>query len=245
MKRKAFGWKLPPEIERRLGDASYGRQRAIFEAGHLLLVLHAPPKADDATREARRVSSHAERRVPVQRRARGRDETDATAEGLSRAVRRPGAGLSAGPEFRIAFQGHRSDRAAAPRGGQCGDAIQSAREHVKEDRFLIGARDEAYEIARDLEFLLADARCALDYRIAHHAEQQAQEMREVAMAQHKLNVLAAITFPLLIVATLFGMNLPHGLEHSSPLFFYLVFSVGLIVGLWVKVWVTGTRGDRR
>jgi hypothetical protein len=36
MKRKPLNWILPPEIEARLGEGTYGRQRAILEAGHRL-----------------------------------------------------------------------------------------------------------------------------------------------------------------------------------------------------------------
>ena len=47
MPRKNYHWTLPPEIESRLGDDSYGSQRVIKEAGHLLIVLHRPPSEDD------------------------------------------------------------------------------------------------------------------------------------------------------------------------------------------------------
>ncbi len=43
-------WELPLEIRLRLGDEA-GRQRAMSAAGHLLLVLHAPPGADPGVRE--------------------------------------------------------------------------------------------------------------------------------------------------------------------------------------------------
>src|SRR5690606_38552900 len=39
------------EITSRLGSESWGAQRAIFEAEHLLLILHAPPKTDGNERE--------------------------------------------------------------------------------------------------------------------------------------------------------------------------------------------------
>ena len=44
-------WHLPDAIRLRLGQTTYGRQRAIVEDGHLLLVLHQPPGADDSRRE--------------------------------------------------------------------------------------------------------------------------------------------------------------------------------------------------
>ncbi len=52
MKRKQYGWQLPIEIENRLGESSYGRQRAIYEANHLLLILHTIPNEDDIFRDA-------------------------------------------------------------------------------------------------------------------------------------------------------------------------------------------------
>jgi hypothetical protein len=39
-------WDVPAKIRARLGTTA-GRQRLIQEDGHLLLVLHAPPGADD------------------------------------------------------------------------------------------------------------------------------------------------------------------------------------------------------
>ena len=52
MKRKSYNWTLPPEIESRLGQTTYGRQRAISGGGHLLVILHAPPAHGSAEREA-------------------------------------------------------------------------------------------------------------------------------------------------------------------------------------------------
>ena len=51
MKRRNFNWTLPPEIEARLGESSYGRQRAMLEASHLLVILHAPPAQERTERE--------------------------------------------------------------------------------------------------------------------------------------------------------------------------------------------------
>ena len=44
-------WTLPEAIKARLGENTYGRQRAIVEEGHLLLVLHQPPASDESHRE--------------------------------------------------------------------------------------------------------------------------------------------------------------------------------------------------
>ena len=45
-------WQVPQEFRARLG-ASVGRQRPMLADGHLLLVLHAPPKPEDHGRGGR------------------------------------------------------------------------------------------------------------------------------------------------------------------------------------------------
>jgi Mg2+ and Co2+ transporter CorA len=83
---------------------------------------------------------------------------------------------------------------------------------------------------------------ALDYQIAENTEQQAARADEMAAAQHKLNVLAAVTFPLMAIATLLGMNLVHGFETEPPALFWSVVILGFIVGFVVKGWVTKAKG---
>ena len=45
-------WKVPQEFRNRLGEQA-GRQRVMFCDGHLLLVLHRPPKEDEVQRKGR------------------------------------------------------------------------------------------------------------------------------------------------------------------------------------------------
>ncbi len=72
--------------------------------------------------------------------------------------------------------------------------------------------------------ILADAKLALDYRIAQSAEVQMAKATEMTAAQHKLNILAAATFPLMAVATFFGMNLVHGFESAPGLFWVVLLA---------------------
>jgi Mg2+ and Co2+ transporter CorA len=116
-------------------------------------------------------------------------------------------------------------------------ALQSAREFVPEDAFIIAMRDEAYELARGFHFLLNDAKLQLDYRIAESSEEQSAKAQELARAQHKLNVLAAITFPLIALGTIFGMSLATGLEGRSPLLFWFLLALGAGTGLYAMMWV--------
>jgi len=116
-------------------------------------------------------------------------------------------------------------------------ALQAARETVKGDTFLIEMRDLAYEVDRTLGLLLEDARNAIQFRIAREAEEQAQSSKEAVRASHRLNILAALFFPLTAIASLFGMNLAHGMNEHSPIIFWLVFVAGTGLGFAMKAWV--------
>jgi Mg2+ and Co2+ transporter CorA len=61
---------------------------------------------------------------------------------------------------------------------------------------------------------------------------------------HRLNILAAIFFPLTAIASLFGMNLRSGLEASPTWVFWVVFLAGIVVGMVVREWALGNLGKR-
>ena len=236
-RRRNFNWTLPPEIESRLGETSYGRQRAFSGGGHLLIVLHAPPTPESREREAvvflRRPDGRWQangveggeqrmRRLLSEYRSRLDEldqnyETATTADGL----------------FRLLEALTPLTRAAR----NLADALQSARELESEDRFLISMRDDGADLAREFEVLSTDARLKLDYRMAKNAEMGELQAARMALAQHKLNVIAAITLPVSAMAALLGMNLVHGMEGRSPVWFAIVAVVGLALGLGVKMWV--------
>ncbi len=116
-----------------------------------------------------------------------------------------------------------------------------ARDLEKQDKFLIGVRDESYDISRAFELLTSDAKLKLDYRIAKNSEAQASRAQAMISAQHRLNVLAALTFPIMALAAVLGMNLTHGLENRSPVVFLVILLLGIGIGLLVKRWIDGAR----
>ena len=64
----------------------------------------------------------------------------------------------------------------------------------------------------------------------------------MARSAHHLNILAAIFLPLATLASVLGMDIPHGLEDSKPPgTFLLVLAVGLGLGLLVTVVFFGKR----
>lgn len=238
MKRKQYNWELPKEIERRLGENTYGRQRAIYEADHLLIILHTPPKGEEAEREC----------VLFLRSPDGTYLCNGFTGGEGRLRHLLADYDELYDKYNAQYEKCSSPtdlfelmKALAPLNRattNLHNAMQSARSFIEGDAFLIAMRDEAYEISRNFELLIGDAKLALDYQIAENTEQEAARSEEMAVAQHKLNVLAAVTFPLMAMATLLGMNLVHGYENRSPSLFWLVVGVGFVVGWAVKGWVT-------
>ena len=230
-------WSLPEAIRARLGQTTYGRQRAIVEEGHLLLVLHQPPGADDSRREG----------VLFWRNPAGDWQ-------FSRGGPGPGA-LKRHVQAYADLEGkHAQDYEKAADTASLFDlvekltplaraarnmhqALQTAREAVKGDLFLIEMRDLAYEVDRNLDLLLEDVRNAIQYRMAREAEEQAQLTKQAVSASHRLNILAALFFPLTAIASLFGMNLDHGLDPQRPVMFWLIFAAGTGLGFAMKGWV--------
>jgi Mg2+ and Co2+ transporter CorA len=116
-------------------------------------------------------------------------------------------------------------------------ALQTAREAIKGDTFLIELRDNAYEVERNLDLLYEDVRNAIQHRTARKAEEQARLSEQALHASHRLNILAALFFPLTALASLFGMNFRHGLDDYPPVMFWLIFVISVALGLVMKGWV--------
>ncbi|MEY4563243.1 MAG: hypothetical protein RLZZ618_2520 [Pseudomonadota bacterium] len=237
MKRTEFNWKLPREISDRLGTETYGAQRAIHERDHLLLVTHEPPQSESNERR------HAVfLRLPGgqwlhQGNPQGErvlaDLLEQYGNQLAKLEITYSAAQTAHDLFTVMDLLLPLTRAAT----NLRDTLQSARDMVKDDKLLIDMRDRAVDVARGLELLLANARAGLDYRLAQNAEEQTQAAMNGMRAQNKLNVIAALTFPLMTLAAVFGMNLRHGLEGLPSWGFWAVFAGGVVLGLMVRGWV--------
>lgn len=224
-------WKVPEVFRARLGEIA-GRQRAMAADGHLLLVLHAPPKPGDDEREPRLFWRDAEGqwksnsmgagiqslRTHLAQFAEREDQLDAKLE----------TGQGAKDFFSVLQASaplHRSAR-------NLHSTLQQARELLPEERELINLRDRAGEIERALELLHNDAKNALDFTVARESEEQSRRSYEMAVSSHRLNVLVAMFFPIATVSTVFGMNLKHGLDiMDNPLGFWGVLAGAFIAGM--------------
>jgi hypothetical protein len=206
--------------------------------GHLLLILHAPPHADETARQGRVFWRKPE---GVWFAAHDEDGAQALANHLG--------------DFRAVIETLDSNEADADSADDLFSivsevtplfrsarnfhlAVQEAREHI-DARDIINLRDEAYTLERMTDLMHQDARNALEFSIAHRAEQQAKAARDQGLAAHRLNVLVAFFFPIGTLCAVFGTNLTTGLETKwAPYPFLATLVGGLLVGYILKVAVT-------
>jgi hypothetical protein len=232
-------WNVPESIRARVGTTTYGRQRAIAEEGHVVLVLHKPPVGDEKNRIGelfwrtpggdwhwnhgasgpnavkRQVQAYADLETKLEEESEKADDLRALFDLLDKLA----------PLARAARNQHL--------------ALQAAREAVKGDVLLIELRDRASDVERSLDLLVEDVRNNIAYRTAREAEQQARVSQAALRASHRLNLLAALFFPLTALASVFGMNLAHGFNRESPIVFWIVFITGVALGFAIKWWVVG------
>jgi hypothetical protein len=228
-------WHLPALFTHRLGDMA-GRQRAMFADGHLLLILHEAPVAGVPARTGRlfwRQPDGHWRSKPLGEGAHALKRHVAEfADRVDALERRWQEAASAADYFellRAISPLHRAVR-------HLYTVLQEARELVPHDRDLINVRDQVGEIERALDLLHSDARNGLDFRIAHQTEQQAERTYDMAISAHRLNVLAAMFFPIAtlsaVYTAIFSLFLAHGERHdwSSPALFYILLVACLPCG---------------
>lgn len=231
-------WDIPQVFRDRLG-ARPGRQRAMIENGHVLLVLHRPPKADEEQRVGRFfwrkpdgtwLSSEsggglASLEVHLQEYADRVEQCDQKEERAATAHDYFDVLQAITPLHRAARNLHQ--------------ALQDARKAVPSDRNLIDLRDRAYDIERNAELLATDTRHGLEYALARRAEEQAAAAHCMAVASHRLNVLAAFFFPIATLSAVFGMNLQHGWENAPPPGpFLAMLAAGLAGGYALKRYIS-------
>lgn len=110
--------------------------------------------------------------------------------------------------------------------------MQEAREECPEDRAILLARDDAGELERAIDLLHNDAKNGMEFMIAKQGEVQAQRAHQLVRAGHRLNLLIALFLPLTAISSVFGMNLPNGLENwQSPWLFWTLLGIALVIGV--------------
>ena len=223
------GWNVPERFKERLGTIA-GKQRAMAAEGHLLLILNELPDPESHQRSPRlfwrapdgnwksSTGGTGSRAYRSLANVRGEDRPARSAEEDAR---------RAADYFELLQQIvplHRTTR-------NLHITLQQAREAFPKDHELILFRDQAGELEREIELLHADVENGLNFTVAHQAEEQSRRANEMSVSAHRLNVLAAIFFPIGTVAAIFGMNLVHGYEEwCAPWTFWGVSAASLLIG---------------
>jgi hypothetical protein len=239
-------WSIPTKLRDRLGTTA-GRQRVLAEDGHLLIVLHAAPAADEVGRRGRffwRDPSGNWRATPAT------DQVATLEEHLAEyrhAIEQLEHDQDDATQARDYFEllDRLTPLARATRNMY--EVLQQARETVSDDRELIGVRDQASDLTRRVELLHEDGRNGLEFAIAWQAEQQAEISYRMSVAAHRLNLLVAFFFPIATLMAIFGTNLRHGFEQwdqgNAPVTLVAVIAAGMLCGIVLTVFVT--RSTRR
>ncbi len=236
-------WQIPASISSRIAEIP-GAQRALEADGHLLLILHKLPTVASAERELRMfwrspdgIWASDELDVGVGALQQHLAEFNACVSELEEMENRAS---SADDYFRIRRQITPIHRAAH----NMSAAISRAYDMFPDDRALLACRNLAATVERMSELLKEEATYGLEYSMAKQAELQ-------ALASHRLNIIAAIFFPILAFASIFGMNLEHGFEHEAHWLFWLFVVFGIVIGVLMKSLVfrtsriTGDAGKRK
>lgn len=237
---------FPAEFRNRLGT-TVGRQRCMVAEGHLLIVAHLVPEADEVSRRGVlfwrdsggewKCSNGDPGRVALSM------HMDRYSKRLDAFEQQEAAAMKA-DDYLPLLEGLapivRSNRNLL-------EALEEARKAIPEARELIDHRDRAYDLARQAELLYEDSKNSMDVAVVRRADEQAQSTHQMMVAAHRLNVLAALFFPFATLGAIFGTTLTDNWSWSqSPAPFILFVLVSLLGGVVLTHFVTkGTRARDR
>jgi Mg2+ and Co2+ transporter CorA len=229
-------WRLPDSLRAKLGERA-GRQRALFEQGHSILVLHKVPRGHERGRHAVvfwRTPEQEWRTDPgtdsIQSLAQ---HVEAYATALEELDDRVEEARRATEYFEILNRARPLVRATR----NMNAAIGQLREQcgVNAEPELLAIRDRAYEVERLADGVAADAENGMDFMVAQHAEETAEISVRIASQSHRLNMLAAICLPVTALGAILGMNLTNGLEAlPEPITFWLIVLAAFGLGYYIR-----------
>ncbi|MEW4453259.1 hypothetical protein AB1L30_11325 [Bremerella sp. JC817] len=229
-----MSWEVPEILRQRLGDGP-GRQRVMEANGHLLLVVHRPPKLGDRIRSGRYFWRSPEGKWISSDLGQGPSamlkHLDEYTVAIERLEKAENDAQSSEDYFRVI-----SELAPLLRATRNLHAtLQKARELSGNDRLMINYRDRSYELERSAELLYNESKNELDFLIAQRSEQQAASSHRMSVSAHRLNILVALFFPIATLATVFGSSLRHGFETANaPYPFLTMLVVGFLLGLFLN-----------
>lgn len=240
-----YSWDLPTQIKNRFGQKSSGRQRAMVQDGHLLLVLHKAPQIGESKREGVFFWRPPNGTWQASEGIGGLDCLTKHFKEYNKAVEKCSEGYDRARDAEDYFQLLEIITPLQLATKNMHATLQAARESIPDDRDLIDFRDWAYEMERTLDILYLNAKNALDFNLAKKTDEQARLSLESVKAANRLNTLAAIFLPLTAISCVFGMNLQNGFEEASSGLFWVVVLLGISLGWFVYQWVVTGKLPRK
>lgn len=237
-------WTIPTSLRRRL-SSRVGRQRAIADEDHLIMVLYPvpdrkqsrvpgvyfwrSPEGDWAHSEQGSgfaalqslVQNYEDQVLELEQKQETASTTTEWFEILDAIV----------PTLRSARNLH--------------ETLQNGREQTTDAARRAELQplcDQTSEIEHAADLLQADVQSSIQYSMARQAERQSDFIREQSVSAHRLNILAAIFLPLATISSAFGMNLPSGLEQMSSAMFWMVILFGMVLGAAIGIFVMQVKG---
>ena len=206
------------------------------EEGHLLLILHLPPRpADDEVRNP----------VVLWRSPLGEWKSAPTGGGLAALT-----ALLAAYRTLIGELDENVDTARTPRDyfdvlKGVNPLLRSSRSLLRvleelrkarpDERSLILLRDQAVNLERGVELVANDARSGMEFTVAQSSDAQAREAQQATIEARRLNRLVAFFFPVATMAAVFGMNQPEGILTMPGV--WAVIASGAVLGWLVRAFI--------
>ncbi len=231
-------WELPPQLRLRIGR-SVGRQRFMTHENQLLIVAHEVPNADESRRRGLLFWRDG---TGKWRSSNGDEDVEAINKLLARYERKL-------EELdRAEAQAHESTQylpileslaPVARSSMNLYEVLREARKATPAALELIDLRDHAYDLSRSTELAYQYTKDSMDVAVVKRAEEQAKASDQMALASHRLNIMAAIFFPLATLSGIFGTTLTDNWTWSrTPLAFLLFVIGGLLAGIILAIFVS-------
>lgn len=232
-------WDLPEAISKRLGEA-VGKQRLMKEEGHILLLLHQVPRAEDNEIRAAMVvwrnSAGEWKSAPA---GGGLGGLEAHLASYRTAIHHLDEAVESAKSPRHYFEVMRRMHPLQRATRALLEVVQGTREALPEDQRIINIRDQAVDLERAIELIAADAKAGMEFTVAESASQQAQTAELANYEARRLNRLLAFFLPLATLVAVFGMNPPESVYRNEG--FWLVLAAGLVLGFLVHAVVAVNR----
>lgn len=222
---------FPDEFRDRLGS-SVGRQRCMVAANQLLIVAHHVPEHDEHARRGLLFWMNAQGEW---RASNGDPGKAALQMHLDRYAKRVDAYEAEETRAQTADDYLKLLDGLVPIVRSAKNllaTLEEARKEFPKERSLIDHRDRAYDISRQVELLYEDSKNAMEVTLIRRADEQTAVTHRMAVAAHRLNLLAAVFLPLATLGSIFGTTLTDNWSWSkTPLGFACFVISGIVLGL--------------